>query len=155
MRIGGLHGVALLGADAEHGRNEKRLVVVASERCGLIVLDERTLAAALAAGANLQSFRCLHHERLVIAPRAESGKDGLCHIERSRVSGILRVVLEYQRRMVAFRTERVRHILSQVHPLPALVVQAESACLSKALASISGSSLPRAEALRRIPRHAF
>ena len=50
------------------------------------------------------------------------------------------------------------HLLGHIHPLPALVVQAESsaaACRSSAAFSTGGSSLPRTEALRRIPRHAF
>ena len=57
--------------------------------------------------------------------------------------------------------EGTGHILGNIHLLTALVVQTDppscsaEACLSSAAFSTGGSSLPRTEALRRIPRHAF
>src|SRR5699024_3869876 len=47
--------------------------------------------------------------------------------------------------------DAVRHI----HTVSTLVVQADAACRSRAFFRSSGSSLPRTEALRSIPRHAF
>ena len=63
--------------------------------------------------------------------------------------------LQYAWRMMCLCTEGAGHFLRHVHPAPALVVQADAACRSNAIRSTSGSSLPRTEALRRIPRHAF
>ena len=51
--------------------------------------------------------------------------------------------------------KRSRYILGYIYALTALVVQADCACLSSAFFSSSGNSFPRAEALWRIPRHAF
>ena len=62
------------------------------------------------------------------------------------------------RRVMCLCLESGGHLLGHIHPLPALVVQADSsaaACRSSAAFSTGGSSLPRTEALRRIPRHAF
>ena len=85
-------------------------------------------------------------------------------------------------RMVCFRSERRGNLLCDVHAVAALVVQHDAvttgthsavhaegggsvvrqtavvsieACRSSARRKTSGSSLPRAEALRRIPRQAF
>ena len=44
-----LHGIGVLGANAESRWFEQRLVIVAGERCRLIRLYERTLATAFAA----------------------------------------------------------------------------------------------------------
>ena len=53
--------------------------------------------------------------------------------------------------------ERPGHFFGHIHLRPALVVQADSsaaACRSSAVFRTGGSSLPRTEALRRIPRQA-
>ena len=62
------------------------------------------------------------------------------------------------RRVMCLCTENGGHLFGHIHPLPTLIVQAYSsaaACRSSAAFSTGGSSLPRTEALRRIPRHAF
>src|SRR5699024_6537353 len=43
-----------VGAGALHERHEYRLVVIAPQRGGFILLDQRALAAAFTAGADLQ-----------------------------------------------------------------------------------------------------
>ena len=57
------------------------------------------------------------------------------------------------------RTEGSGHIFGHIHAGATLVVQDDpssaAACRSSAAFSTGGSSLPRAEARRRIPRHAF
>ena len=92
MGIGGLHSVGVLGADAVNGRNEKRLVVVASERGRLVVLDERTLAAAFASAAYLQRLGRFHHEGLIIAAGSVGGHDRWSDIDGTGVACILAVV---------------------------------------------------------------
>ena len=47
-------------------RLKQRLVVVAGQGCGFVLLDERALAAAFAAGADL------HHKRYIVAARAHA-----------------------------------------------------------------------------------
>ncbi len=56
---------------------------------------------------------------------------------------------------MSFRPESAGDIVRHIHAVAALVVQADAACRSNASRSTSGSSLPRAEALRSIPRQAF
>ena len=56
---------------------------------------------------------------------------------------------------MALRPEGAGHLLRDVHAAPALVIQADPACSSSASRRIAGSSLPRAEARRRIPRQAL
>ena len=152
-------------ANAVALRHEQRLVVVAGEGGGHILLDKRTLAAALAAGAYLQRLGriCLHHEGLVVAPGAVGGADRGGRVQRPGVSGVLAMVLidgstrlhDAGRMSVHLGAERSRYTKGNIHAAPTLVVQADAACRSKASRRISGSSLPRAEALRRIPRQAF
>ena len=63
---------------------------------------------------------------------------------------------QYSGRMaVILRPESSGHIFGHIHPFSALVVQAQAAWRSRAFFSRTGSSLPRAEALRSIPRQAF
>ena len=243
-----LHGIGILGADAEglkdagevvlvrhtlissgillgEGRRnlsavpaarlEQRLVVVAGQGGGFVLLDERSLAATFTAGADL------HHKRHIVATCTHAGGQRL-HIavlgkfdptvgrmvfqcyrrrnnactERGRafllvadgatLGGVLGAEacrLHHAGRMpVCLCTKRCRHILRHFHTVAALVIQhhtvatgghsaihAESsrgfvrqtavvpieACRSNASLKTSGSSLPRAEALRRIPRQAF
>ena len=185
------HGVGRLGADAVGFRHEHRLVVIAGQSRGLVLLDERTLAAALAAGADLQRLGrvlVLHDEGLVVAAHAVVGRDGRSHVQRPGVSRVLTMVLIDRRGYLA-RTDggrplllvtdgaalrgmlgveagRIHHagsvavclgaegsrdFMGNLHADAALVVQADAACRSSASRSTSGSSLPRAEALRRIP----
>ena len=102
----------------------------------------------------------------------------------SGMLGAKACTLHYARRMVCFCTERTRYLFGNVHTISALVVQNHSvatcghtavdpkgggfisrqpcvvavktdACRSRATFSIVGSSLPRTEALRRIPRQAL
>ena len=100
MGIVRLHGIGVLGADAEWLKNageivlvrhslistgvllgkgrgnlsavpaarlEQRLVVVAGQGCGFVLLDKRSLAAAFTAGADL------HHKRHIVAAGPHSG----------------------------------------------------------------------------------
>ena len=46
---------------------EQRLIVVAGQSCGLVLLDKRTLATTLTAGADL------HHKRYIVAARPHAG----------------------------------------------------------------------------------
>ena len=196
-------------------RLEQRLVVVAGQGCGFILLNERALAAAFAAGADL------HHKRHIVAAGPHAGGQRLhiavlgkfdpavsrmvfqCHRRRNntcpkcrrtlfliadgtalgRMLGAETRRLHHARWMpVIFRSERCRNILGNFHAVTALVVQHDAvaagrhsavhaegsggvlrqtavvpveACRSSARRKTSGSSLPRAEALRRIPRQAF
>lgn len=59
------------------------------------------------------------------------------------------------RMSVCFRTESCGYIARYFYRLSTLVVQADCACRSSAAFSSGGSSLPRFEALCRIPRQAF
>ena len=60
---------------------------------------------------------------------------------------------------VALGDQRIHHALGDVDAGVALNVQTEVVdfwlCRSSAILSIVGSSFPRVEALRKIPRHAF
>lgn len=56
---------------------------------------------------------------------------------------------------VCFRTKSCGYIVRYFYRLSALVVQADCACRSRAAFSSGGSSLPRFEALCRIPRQAL
>ena len=56
---------------------------------------------------------------------------------------------------VCFRTKSCGYIVRYFYGLSTLVVQADCACRSRAAFSSGGSSLPRLEALCRIPRQAF
>ena len=64
-----------MGAGAFHERHEYRLVIVAAQRGGFIILDQRALASALTAGADLQRLGRLHHKRLVVPAHAVGGVD--------------------------------------------------------------------------------
>ena len=183
----------VVGAVPLAERHEHRLVIVAGESCGFVILYDRPFAAALTAGADFQRLGRFHHERLVIAAHAVGGADRRRRFQRPRISRILRMVLierhrsrdrpctergrgfllipnptrlcgmlraetgrfQYARGVVRLCPQGAGHVIRHVHPLPALVVQADAACRSNAIRSTSGSSLPRTEALRRIPRHAF
>ena len=56
---------------------------------------------------------------------------------------------------MCFRAKSCGYIVRYFYGLTALVVQADCACRSRAAFSSGGSSLPRFEALCRIPRQAF
>ena len=248
VRIIRLHGVGILGADAEglkdagkivlvrhplistcvllgkRGRDlsaipaarlKQRLVVVAGQGCGFVFLNERNLAAAFAAGADL------HHKRHIVAASPHAGgqrlyiavlgeldpavgrmvfqcdrcRNNAC-TERGRAffliadgaafCGMLgaeaRRLHDTGRMSVVFCSERCSNILGHLQAAAALVVQHDAvaasahsavhaegggsvvcqsavvpveACRSSARRKTSGSSLPRAEALRRIPRQAL
>ena len=63
--------------------------------------------------------------------------------------------LHHARWVMSFGSECASYFLRHVHSVATLVVQADCACRSRAAFSSGGSSLPRFEALRRIPRQAF
>ena len=244
VRIIRLHGVGVLGGDAEGlkdtgeivlvrhtlistrillgkgrrnlpavptARLEQRLVVVAGQGGGFVLLDERSLAATFTAGADL------HHKRHIVATCTHAGGQRL-HIavlgkfdptvgwmvfrrrnnactERGRtlfliadgaalgrMLGAEACRFHYAGRMMRFCSECGGDFLCDVHAVAALVIQNNTiptgthsavhaegggsvvrqtavvpveACRSSARRKTSGSSLPRAEALRRIPRQAF
>ena len=177
-------------------------------------MDERSLAAAFTAGADL------HHKRYIIAagthargqclhipvlgkfdsavgrmvfqcdrrrndPSTERGRAFLLIADGAALCGMLGAKscrLHDAGRMMRFCSERGGDFLCDVHAVTALVVQHDAiaacthstvhaeggggvvrqtavvpveACRSSARRKTSGSSLPRAEALRRIPRQAF
>ena len=99
----------------------------------------------------------------LLPPGAVGGGHSRCRVQRPHIPGVLAVV--FKDHTILFHdagwmsmllgAEGSGHPLGNVHPTAALVVQADAACRSKASRRISGSSLPRAEALRRIPRQAF
>ena len=99
--IGGfplLSFIGSVGTGTFHERHEHRLVVVAAQRGGLVILDQRAFAAALTAGADLQRLRRLHYKGLVVPAHAVGGVDrGRC-FQRSGVSGVLAMVLIDRRR---------------------------------------------------------
>ena len=94
---------------------------------------------------------------LLLVPDAP-GIGGVFRAEASRFHDTWRMA-------VLLRTECPGHILGHIHAGAALVVQddfscasdisAAAACRSSAAFSTGGSSLPRTEARRRIPRHAL
>ena len=75
-------------------RFKQCLVIVAGQGRGLVFLDERTLAAAFAAGADLHRVRRIirNHKRLVVAAHSVGGTDRGSNIQRTGVSRVLRVV---------------------------------------------------------------
>ena len=91
----------------------------------------------------------------------EGGRTFFLISDAPRISGVFGAKtcgFQNARRVICLCPESGDHLLGHIHPLPALVVQADSsaaACRSSAAFSTGGSSLPRTEALRRIPRHAF
>ena len=104
----------VVGAVSFAERHKHRLVIVAGERCRSVILYDWAFAAALTAGADFQRLGCvrLHHERLVIAAHPICGIDRGCSFQRSRVSGILRMVLiERHRSRHRPGTERGRSFL--------------------------------------------
>ena len=195
-------------------RLEQRLVVVAGQSRGFILLNERALAAAFAAGADL------HHKRHIVATCTHAGGQRLhiavlgkfdpavsrmvfqCHRRRNntctergrtlfliadsaalgRMLGAEACRFHYAGWMMRFCSECGGNLLGDIHSVAALVIQNNTiptgthsavhaegggsvvrqtavvsieACRSSARRKTSGSSLPRAEALRRIPRQAF
>ena len=165
-------------------RLEKGLVIIARERCRLVRLNERTLAAAFTAGADFQN------ERYIVAAGSHPFAQGLnLSVFFELDTPVHRMVLDrhgflqYTRRMVSFGTKSAGYVFGHIHTVAALIVQHHTvtagrhsavhteggglivrqlcvvpveadACRSRAIRRISGSCLPRAEALRRIPRHA-
>ena len=94
--IGGFPLLPLCGRvwpGAFHERHEYRLVIVAAQRGGFIILDQRALAAALTAGADLQRLRRLHYKGLVVPAHAVGGVDRGSRLQRAGVSGVLAMVL--------------------------------------------------------------
>ena len=183
--------IGRVGAGAFHKRHKHRLVVVASEGGRFVVLDQRTLATTLTAGADFQRLWRFHHEGLIVDACSVSRHDrGRC-FQWTGVSGVLAMVLIDRRRhrprpesgrgfflvpdgaavcgmlgakarrfhhagrMVGLRPEGAGDTVRHIHAVSALIVQADAACRSSAFLRSSGSSLPRTEALRSIPRHAF
>src|SRR5699024_3018317 len=92
------HGVAVLGADTIDLRHEQCLVIVAAQSGGFIILDQRAVAAALPAGADLQRLRRLHYKGLVVPAHTISGIDRWRCLQRADVSGVLAMVLIDRRR---------------------------------------------------------
>ena len=104
-----------VGASAFHKRHKQRLVIVAAQSGRFIILDQRALAAALTAGADLQRLRRLHYKGLVVPAHTISGIDrGRC-LQRADVSGVLAMVLIDRRRHVPAR--RVGEV-SSPYPMP-------------------------------------
>ena len=90
--------IGRVGTCAFHERHEHRLVVVAAQRGGLVILDQRAFAAALTAGADLQRLRRLHYKGLVVPAHAVGGVDRGSRLQRAGVSGVLAMVLIDRRR---------------------------------------------------------
>ena len=93
MQIVRLHSVALLEADAIDLRYKHCLIIVAAKSGRFIILNQRALAAALAAGAALRRLGCLHYEGLVAPTHAVGGVDRRGCLQRSGVSCVLGMVL--------------------------------------------------------------
>ena len=185
-------------------RLEKRLVVVASQRGGFILLQESAFASSRPTAADLERHGLrLRHNWGVTSASTVSGGNGGAVLHWAIISGILRMVIKHHRSgnhagaerrgnlllvadapalgavfrgktgglkhsrvmPVVLRNKCTRLFLGQGDAAASLGVQAvpsvttssvrPPACLSSAFFSTSGSSFPRAEALRSIPRHAF
>ena len=138
------------------------------------VQNQRDIAAARTASAGQRLYLavlCDFHpaiSRMIFQSdggRHDSGPEGrrtfFLISDAPRIGGVFGAKtcgFQNARRVMCLCTESGGHLLGHIHPLPALIVQADSsaaACRSSAAFSTGGSSLPRTEALRRIPRHAF
>lgn len=95
---------------------------------------------------------------------------GMLRTEARRLGLLL--LIQHHRRVMRFCPQGGGYFLGHIHPVPSLVVEddpchsggyfscdaseasvrSSTACLSRAFRRISGSSLPRAEALRSIPQ---
>jgi hypothetical protein len=100
----------------------------------------------------------LEHDRCRNDLRAERGRFLLLISDAAALGGVFGAEtcgLHDHGSMMSLGSERTGYILCDIHAFAALVVQAQFACLFSAFSSITGSVLPRAEALRSIPRQAF
>ena len=138
---------------------KKGLIIAAGEGGGFIRLDKRTFSASFTAGADFQN------KRDVSSAGTHSFAQGLNHaaffdfdttvgrmiFNRKRggnnagaeCRGLFLFIADAARLRRLFRAETGGFAYSF------------AACLSRAFRRTVGSSLPRAEALRRIPRQAF
>ena len=81
--------MARLGTNAVSLWNKDRLIVVRSKCSGKVILNESVFAAALASAADLQRFRCLQYERLIITAGPKGGKYRLGYGQRTCVTAVL------------------------------------------------------------------
>ena len=151
MRITGKHGIAGKGTDAVCFRLKYSLVIVAGQRSRFVFLYQTAFSTASFSAANLQRFRRIHQQRNISATGSASGSQRLYFsVLRDLKPAVSRMIFQYTRRMMGFCPKGGSAFFQNVYAFSALVTQAQ-ACRSKAVRSTSGSSLPRTEALRRIP----
>ena len=139
----------------------------------LLIADAPALSGMLRTEARRLGF-LLHNEGLHLVVPGRHQRTGYT-IQVDPLIPLVDVVgfrlIQHHRRVMCFCPQRTGYFLGHIHPGPALVVEddplcsgayfscdvseasvrSSTACLSRAFRRISGSSLPRAEALRSIP----